>query len=119
MNYLADIQVGRLQTQGEIGNVIAIGTATSRFVTILSTTIGVLTLIAGIWFIFKIITGGIGIMSAGADKGKLAEARANITYGFTGLLVVVAAIFIAGIVGTVLGIDLLNLQDSIINLGTL
>ncbi len=84
-----DIQVGSLRGQGEIGlenSLVPQQDSIDTFPRVLSLTIGILTIVAGIWFIFKLITGALGIMAAGADKGKMAEARANITYGFVEVL---------------------------------
>jgi hypothetical protein len=70
--------------------------------------IGILTFIAALWFLFSLITGGLSYMSAGGDKGKMEEARQKITLGLIGLVVIIAAIFIIGIIGNLLGIDFLT-----------
>ncbi|MGD8744552.1 MAG: hypothetical protein PVJ52_03095 [Candidatus Woesebacteria bacterium] len=77
--------------------------AGSIFNEFISNIIGILTLIAGVWFFFVLITGAIAWISAGGDKGKVAEARQRITMGLVGIAVVVAAIFIVDIVGNLLG----------------
>ena len=41
----------------------------------ISTVVGLLTVVAGIWFIFVLITGAIAWIGAGGDQGKIAEAR--------------------------------------------
>jgi hypothetical protein len=79
------------------------GQAPSIFNSFLTSTIGILTVIAGIWFFFVLITGAIMWIGAGGDKGKVAEARQRITMGIIGMVVVVAALFIADIVGGLLG----------------
>lgn len=79
------------------------------FNNIISMTIGVMTIVAFIWFLFKLITGAIGIISSGSDKSALENARNNITMGIIGLVVTVAAIFLADLMGNILGIEnLLN-----------
>lgn len=75
---------------------------------IISIAIAILTVVAGIWFLFLLITGAIGIMNAGGDKGAVADAQKKITMGFVGLVIVVAGIFIADLIGTIFGIDILN-----------
>jgi hypothetical protein len=65
--------------------------------------IGILTVIAGIWFFFVLMTGGIQWISAGSDKAKVESARQKITIGIVGLVVVIGAIFIADIIGRFLG----------------
>ena len=77
--------------------------------TIITNIIGLLTLIAGIWFMFLLITGGIAWIGSGGDKGKLAEARSRMITGVVGLTIIVAALFIAEIIGDLIGIgDILN-----------
>ncbi|OGD83781.1 hypothetical protein A2165_01195 [Candidatus Curtissbacteria bacterium RBG_13_40_7] len=81
---------------------------------ILSTTIGLLTVIAAIYFMFTLIIGAIGIISSGGDKGAFEDARKKITMGAIGFVVVIAAMFIMEIVATVFGLpDILNLQEMI------
>lgn len=79
------------------------------FNNIISMAIGIMTIVAFIWFLFKLITGAIGIISSGSDKSALENARNNITMGIIGLVVTVAAIFLADLMGNILGIEnLLN-----------
>lgn len=81
----------------------------SVFTQTLSKIIGVLTVVAFIWFTFQFIFGAIRIVTSGGDKAALEAARKQITTGIIGLVVVVAAIFIVGLIGTILGIpDILN-----------
>jgi hypothetical protein len=48
-------------------------------------------------------------MASGGDKGKLAEARSRMITGVVGLTIVVAALFIAEILGSLVGLgDILN-----------
>jgi Type IV secretion system pilin len=85
------------------------GNAFNQLTTILTVIIGLLTLIAGIWFIILLITGGIAWMSSGGDKGKLADARSRMMSGAIGLTIVVAALFLAEIFGGLIGFpDILN-----------
>lgn len=81
---------------------------------VISTTIGLLTVIAGLYFMFILITGAIGIISSGGDKGAFEDARRKMTTGAIGLVVAIAAMFIMDIIATVLGItDILDLEKMI------
>lgn len=81
----------------------------TQFTEILSLIVGVITIIAGIWFIFLLLSGGIEWMSSGGDKGKLASARSKMFSGAIGLAIVVAALFIAEIFGSLIGLpNILN-----------
>lgn len=83
---------------------------------LISTVIGLLTVIAALYFMFMIITGAIGIISSGGDKGKYEDARNKITTGAIGFVVVVAAMFIVGLIGIILDIPILNLGEMINNI---
>ena len=107
---------GGFKGQGPLGNFIFGSAAIDLFAKVISLVIGIITVIAGIWFVFKLIIGAVGIISSGGDKAKLAEARENITYGIIGFVVVIAGIFIADLVGTLLGFPILDIANSIINL---
>lgn len=89
---------------------------TSTFSKFISTVIGVMTIVAFIWFIFTLMSGAIAWLSSGGDKQKLQNAQKQITTGLTGLIIVISAIFLIKIVGTIFGIDILNIQEAIINL---
>lgn len=81
---------------------------------ILSVTVGVLTVVAAIYFMFNLITGIIGVISAGGDKGTIEDAKRKVTTGFIGLVAVIAAMFIMDIIAKVLGIPtILDLQAMI------
>lgn len=81
------------------------------FSVFLSRTIGVITIVAFIWFLFTIITGAISIIGAGSDKQALENAKKRITMGLVGLTVTIAAIFIVRFAGAFLGIE--NILDPV------
>jgi hypothetical protein len=110
---LADV-IGTLKTQGTIGS----GQPVDVIAKIISTAIGLLTVIAGIYFIFNIITAAIGIVTAGGDKGNLETARTKMTHSLIGLIVTISAMFIVGLLTTVLGFpDILDFGGMISSLG--
>ena len=83
---------------------------------IISITIGAFTAIAGIYFLFQLITGAISIIGSGGDKAALESARGKITYGVVGLVVIIGAVALLGLLGTVLGIDFLDLNATLLTL---
>lgn len=104
------IPLGQLKGFGPLG--LEGGLASNAgitFTNFINSAIGLMTIIAIIWFIFVFFIGAIGIISAGGDKGKVESSRKNITNGIIGLAVVVAAIFAIKLIGFLLGIpDILN-----------
>ncbi len=87
--------------------------AIKNFTTIISNIIGLMTIVAGIWFIFQFLTGAIGWLTSGGDKAGVQAAQGRITNAFIGLIVVVAAYAIIYIIGELLGFKILQPQDLI------
>lgn len=75
---------------------------------VLSTVIGFLTIVGGIWFLFQIITAGYQWIASGGDKNNTQAAQDKVTNSVIGLVVIVLAWVIVGIIGKVMGLDLLN-----------
>lgn len=83
--------------------------AVGTFTKFISSAIGLMTIIAIIWFVFLLVAGAIGIISSGGDKASLENSRKRITTGLVGLVVIVAAIFIIRLIGKLIGIP--NILD--------
>lgn len=84
--------------------------AAGIFTDIISRIIGVMTIVAGLWFIFQFIIGGYSYMTAGGDPQKMGQATQKITSALIGLLVIVAAYAIISLLGALLGFEILNPQ---------
>lgn len=85
----------------------------TMFAKILSIVVGVMTFVAGIWFLLKIITAGYTFISSGGDANKLKEAQSQIINSLIGILIVVAAIFLLSLVGDILHVDFLDVVGMI------
>lgn len=107
-NLITDISIfgnGNDQFQG-IGPLGKTGAnAPIQFQGAISKIIGVMTVVAFIWFTFQVIIGAIRIVASGGDKGAVESARKQITTGIIGVVIVVAAIFIVSLLGTILGLN--------------
>ena len=107
MNDLASVPLGNFGGIGPLGNTAGIDNsglgAFNRFTGILSLTIGLLTIVGGIWFTFQIITGALGWLGAGGDKAAVETARKRILNAVMGLIIVVFSYALIALVGTVLG----------------
>lgn len=110
MNQLADINLypgggfegfGLFGLEGSTGATGA-GTLFNLFI---SRAIGVITVVAFVWFLFILVTGAISIMGAGGDKAAAETARKRIFTGLIGLVVLIAGIFLIRLVGAFLGIQ--------------
>jgi len=88
--------------------------AATLFGEFISTIIGLMTVIAFIWFVILLIIGAYGIMSSGGDKAAMETARKRLTSGVIGLVVVIAAIFIARLTADILGLkNILDVNEAI------
>ena len=75
---------------------------------ILSNILGFLTIVGAIIFIVYFLIAAMEWITSGGDSGKLATARNKMLQGILGLVVLVAAYGILGLIGTIVGIDILN-----------
>lgn len=75
---------------------------------VLSVALGGFTLVAVIYFLFTLVIAAYTWLSAASDQGKVTKARDMMTNGLIGLLILVAVYAIAGVVGTMLGIKILE-----------
>jgi len=87
-------------TEGQPENILA---------SIMSKVIGVMTIGAGIWFLFQAIIAGYNFMSAGGDKTRIENARQRLTNSLIGIAIVVAAYGLLALIGSFMGIEFLNL----------
>jgi len=112
-NTLAQINIfpdGGFKGFGKLGLETAPATdASVVFTNFISSAIGLVTLIAIIWFVFLVTTGSFAFMTAGGDKQSLETARKKIMSGLIGLMVCIFGIFIIRFIGYLIGIpDILN-----------
>ena len=83
------------------------------FEKIVTTSIGVITVVAGIFFIVYFFLAAFKWLSAGGDSGKVQKARDEMVQGVLGLIIMVAAYGVIGLVSTIVGIDILKPASSV------
>jgi len=88
-----------------------INDAPTLFATFISSAIGLMTIIAIIWFVFIFMIGAIGIITSGGDKNSNESARKKITSGVIGLVVTIFGILIVRFIGKLFGLDLLDFGE--------
>ena len=76
--------------------------------TFISSIITSITVFAGLAFVLYFTIGAMKWIIAGGDKTKVSESKEQMTQATIGLIAVVVSFFIIGIVGSVLGLDVLN-----------
>lgn len=83
------------------------GSAGTVFNNFISAVIGLMTIIAVIYFTILLISGAYAMMSAGGDSKKLQGAQTRISNGLIGLVVVISAIFVIKLIGWIFGIEMI------------
>ena len=78
--------------------------------------ITLLTIVAGLFFIVYFFLGAFYWISAGGDSGKVQKARDQMVNAVLGLIVVVAAYGLIGLIGTAVGLRLLNPAEELYKL---
>jgi hypothetical protein len=81
----------------------------------ISSIVGIMTILASIWFMFMLLFAGYEWISAGGDQKKLTTAKDRITHAFTGLVIVVGAYSLAAVAGQFFGFNTLIDPNVIIN----
>lgn len=87
--------------------------ALRNFESLISNIIGVLTVLASLFFVIYFVVGAFEWVSSGGDKGKLEHARNRMTYGILGMVVIVASYSLLGLLSGLVGIDFLNPAEQI------
>lgn len=86
-----------------------------KFENTISVTVGVLTISAGIWFIFQIFSGAYQWLASGGEKQALQNAQKRIGNGIIGLFVVVVSYTLIAIIGKIIGLDILTPAQTVID----
>lgn len=90
--------------------------AATIFTDIISRIIGIMTIIAGIWFIFQFIIGAYGFLAASGDPKAIESATKKITQAIIGLVIVVAAWALISLIGQLLGFELILQPQKVIEM---
>jgi hypothetical protein len=99
-----DVYTQGADDSGEVVNILT---------NFLSNLIGLLTIFGALFFIVNFFLGALAWISAGDDSGKVEKARTKIMHGVLGLIIIVLAYSIIGLIGQIIGIDLINLGETI------
>lgn len=80
------------------------------FTQFISSAIGLISLVAVIWFLFVLTTGALGILASGGEKAANEAAKKKISSGLIGLIITIFALVMVNFIGSLLGIgDLLDI----------
>lgn len=85
----------------------------TTFELVISNLFAIATTVGGILFLYTFIMGALGWVTAGGDSGKITKARDQMVQGAIGLIILVAAYAIIGLIGSIVGINILYPADMI------
>lgn len=87
--------------------------ALSNLELFISNIIGFMTAIGSVFFVIYFVLGAFEWITSGGDKGKVEKARNRMMNGAIGLVILVASYAIIGLLGSFIGLDLLNPAEQI------
>lgn len=108
--YLAVLDLGKgIEGVGKFQPRISSSASTKIYLgEFLSTLITAFTVIASLAFVIYFIMGAFKWITSSGDKNAVEEGKSQLTQGALGLIVVIISYFVVGLLGGVLGIDILN-----------
>lgn len=87
------------------------------FENFISQFIGILTLVAIIYFIIQIIFAGYAFMGSNGDPKKIEQSKAHLTQNILGLFIILIAIIITNLIGKLFGLEnILNFSQNFNNI---
>jgi len=88
----------------------------NRFAILVSNIITVLTIFAGLAFLFYFVIGALAWITSGGETESLTKAKKQMTSAITGLFIIVISYSLIFILSKVTGLAILNPEDIIKNL---
>ena len=86
---------------------------------LISNMIGFITVIAGLLFLIYFLSAALAWISSNGEASKVQKARDQIVQGVIGLVVLIMAYVAVGLIGRILGMELLKPGEAIIKLNPL
>jgi hypothetical protein len=83
---------------------------------LISNMIGLFTIVGGLAFLVYFFMGAFNWVTSAGDKGKLEKARGHMVDGAIGMIIMVASYSAIGLIGSVIGFDLLSPGQEIMKL---
>ncbi len=87
--------------------------ALTNFELIISNFVGFMTIMAGIFFLIYFIIAAFNWVTSGGESSKLQASRDRMLHAVLGLIIVVGSYAIVGLLGTIIGLDVLRPSDAI------
>lgn len=102
---------------GQPGSYQANADPGSALETFFSNLLATFTIVGGITFLIYFVIGAFNYITAQGDREKVAKAQRYMSNGLIGLMIVILTWSLVGIVGSLFGIDILDLATLVGSLG--
>lgn len=104
--FLAQTRLGPFNSVGGLATVPGgLCTATTMFENAVTTIITLLTVIAGVWFMIRLLMAAFSWISSQGDKQAIANARQSIIHAMIGLGITTSSFVIINLIGYALGLN--------------
>jgi len=100
------------QSKTRYTNIVG-GNPLDNLVIFLSNLLGIITIVGALFFIVYFFIAAFNWVTGGDDSGKVEKARNKMVQGVLGLVVIVMSYSLIGLIGTIIGIDLINLEKTL------
>ncbi len=92
--------------------------ATTKFEKLASNLIGILTIVAVLFFAIQIILAGFSFISSGGDEKVMETSRKKLTNSVLGLFIVIVAVGIGSLIAKLLGLNnIFDINQMFVNMG--
>ena len=116
LRLLADSNPGPITGPGIDPN--KYGNATLSLEKIVSQVIGILTIVAFVYFSIQIILAGYAFVTSEGDEKKIETSRKRLTEGVLGIVVIIVALGLAALIGSLAGFgNVFDLNTILTNMG--
>lgn len=106
----SDVNIGSIQpvTDTRQPTDLSQGSVLSTLEVWVSDIIGVITILASLFFIVYAFIAAFNWITAGGDKSKIEKATNRLIWSTLGLILIIATYAIVGLIGGIIGLDLLK-----------
>lgn len=84
--------------------------------TFISHVLGLITVVGSVFFIINFFLAALSWLTAQGDAGKIQKSRDQMIQGVVGLVIIVGSYGIIGLIGTIVGLNLLSPKEALLQL---
>lgn len=114
---LAQTSIGSFKDSGKlVKNANTQDGALSGVETFISHVLGLITVVGSVFFIVNFFLAALSWLTAQGDSSKIQKSRDQMIQGVVGLVIIVGSYGIIGLIGTIVGLNLLSPKEALLQL---